>query len=264
MKYIKLLTAAIFSLFISESPAQPKIVAHRGYWKTEGSAQNSIRSLKEAHNAGCYGSEVDVWLTADGKLVVFHDHIIKDANGKGFVIEETAYDDIKNITLANGEYVPTLQQYLKTAKKLKNIILVIELKSQHNTPPQHETELTKKVIEAVRKANMQARVEYIAFSRHVTEEVIRLDGKAKISYLNGDLTPVQLKEIGCTGLDYNLSVLRANPDWIKEAHDLGLTVNVWTVNIPADMQYFIYAEADYITTDEPIAAQKAVNEKYGL
>ena len=34
-----------------------KVIAHRGYWKTEGSAQNSIRSLERASEIGAYGSE---------------------------------------------------------------------------------------------------------------------------------------------------------------------------------------------------------------
>ena len=42
-----------------------KVIAHRGYWKTEGSAQNSIRSLERASEIGAYGSEFDVHLTAD-------------------------------------------------------------------------------------------------------------------------------------------------------------------------------------------------------
>ena len=46
--------------------AQPKVVAHRGYWTTEGSAQNSIASLQKAAEIGCWGSEFDVWMTADG------------------------------------------------------------------------------------------------------------------------------------------------------------------------------------------------------
>ena len=29
-----------------------KVIAHRGYWKTEGSAQNSIRSLERASEIG--------------------------------------------------------------------------------------------------------------------------------------------------------------------------------------------------------------------
>ena len=37
-----------------------KIVAHRGYWKTESSAQNSIRAIVKADSIGVYGSEFDV------------------------------------------------------------------------------------------------------------------------------------------------------------------------------------------------------------
>lgn len=54
-----------------------KVIAHRGYWKTEGSAQNSIRSLERASEIGAYGSEFDVHLTADNVLVIFHDNDIQ-------------------------------------------------------------------------------------------------------------------------------------------------------------------------------------------
>ena len=55
--------------------AQTWIIAHRGYWKSEGSAQNSITSLKRAAEARAYGSEFDVQLTKDQNVVVNHDEI---------------------------------------------------------------------------------------------------------------------------------------------------------------------------------------------
>lgn len=62
--------------------------------------------------------------------------------------------------------------------------------------------------------------------------MIRLDKKAKVSYLNGELSPKELKELGFSGLDYQYKVMQAHPEWFKEAKELGLTVNVWTVNTP--------------------------------
>jgi glycerophosphoryl diester phosphodiesterase len=60
-----------------------------------------------------------------------------------------------------------------------------------------------------------------------------------------------LKEDGFFGFDYNIRVLRLKSDWIKEAQDLGLTVNAWTVNNPDDMKWLLEQGTDFITTDEP-------------
>ncbi|MCS2866352.1 hypothetical protein NXW13_23330 [Bacteroides thetaiotaomicron] len=47
--------------------------AHRGLRNTPGSAQNSLAALVKADSSGCYGSEFDVWLTADDELMLNHD-----------------------------------------------------------------------------------------------------------------------------------------------------------------------------------------------
>lgn len=56
---------------------QTKVISHRGYWKTEGSAQNSVTSFLKADSIGSYGSELDVWLTADSVLIANHDRVFK-------------------------------------------------------------------------------------------------------------------------------------------------------------------------------------------
>ncbi|MBR5101428.1 MAG: glycerophosphodiester phosphodiesterase, partial [Bacteroidales bacterium] len=92
----------------------PQVVAHRGFWKAEGAAQNSLASLLAAGRIGAYGSEFDVNLTADGQLVVNHDFTYK-----GFTIYETPLATLRSdsLRLANGEIIPTLDEYLAAAKK---------------------------------------------------------------------------------------------------------------------------------------------------
>ena len=51
-----------------------------------------------------------------------------------------------------------------------------------------------------------------------------------------------------------------NPNWFKEAKDLGLKINVWTVNKPERMKEMIEAGADFITTDEPELLQQVIRE----
>ncbi|MBP3533394.1 MAG: glycerophosphodiester phosphodiesterase, partial [Alistipes sp.] len=51
-----------------------------------------------------------------------------------------------------------------------------------------------------------------------------------------------------------------NPKWIKRAHKLGMTVNVWTVNKEEDLRWVIENGVDYITTDNPVLAKKLIAE----
>ena len=83
---MKHFTFFLFFLSALATLAQPLVVAHRGYWRTDGSAQNSITSFQKAEEVGCWGSEFDVWLTADGIPVVFHDATIN-----GMRIEDTTF-----------------------------------------------------------------------------------------------------------------------------------------------------------------------------
>lgn len=223
-----------------------RAVAHRGYWTCEGSAQNSLTSLQKAYEAGCWGSELDIWLTADGQLVVNHDAHTLD----GLDIEKTDSKQLLESKLKNGETLPSLEAYLDAGKSLTPMMLVLELKTQ--STPERNIELARKVVDMVKDKGMEDQVEYIAFSNQVGTELIRLAPEAQVAYLNGDKTPAELKELGYTGLDYAHKVLKKNSHWIDEAHKLGLTVNVWTVNDEDDLRYFIDRKADFITTNEPV------------
>ncbi len=230
-----------------------KVIAHRGYWKIEGSAQNSIKSLEEADRIKVYGSEFDVHLTADNEAIVFHDNKVNDIK-----VQEVNYDKLKDIQLANGEKIPTLDQYLQKGKKLKKAKLIFELKS-HATP-QRDREAAAFILNKIKEYKLQKKTEYIAFSLEAAKEIIRLDKKAKVSYLNGELSPKELKSLGFAGLDYNYNVIKKHPEWVKEAKDLDLTVNVWTVNTAELMQEMIALGVDYITTDYPELLQQELKK----
>ena len=80
-------------------------------------------------------------------------------------------------------------------------------------------------------------------------------------YLNGDWEPAKVKEHGYTGIDYSQKVLKEHPEWIKQAHKLGLKVNVWTVDDPEAMRWFIDRKVDFLTTDDPATALEILKGK---
>lgn len=240
-----LVSTVLFLLTSLPLLSRPEIIAHRGFWTREGSAQNSRNSVQNAIDARCYGAEIDVYLTTDGKVVLVHDPFLN-----GVRVDESAYSDLSAHRLSNGESLPLLDEILPLIAASGHTKLIIEIKPHRDEPT--EKAAVAKILELVHRAGVSDKVEYISFSSHICETVIASAPGALVAYLGGSLSPEQLKERGYSGLDYNMRILKENPAWIPQARRLGLSVNVWTVNRPEDFHYFAQAEVDYITTDNPL------------
>ena len=250
-----ILALSFFSLclcLVAQEKAQ--VIAHRGFWQTKGSAQNSIASLENAARLNLYGSEFDVRMTQDSILVIIHDEVVN-----GIRVEEAPYSVIQDIVLSNGEKIPMLREYLEAAKRVENIKLIFELKIGKKSDPAWSREAARRSVELVREKKLQLRTEYITFDLEAAKELIRLAPESDVYYLNGDLSPQELKSLGFAGLDYHFDVMRKNPHWFSEAKRLGLGINVWTVNDMDMMREMIDAGADFITTDFPVEAIKVIS-----
>ena len=116
-------------------------------------------------------------------------------------------------------------------------------------------------VEALRKYGLVERTDIIAFSLNACLAFKKLLPDSKIYYLDGDLTPKKIKKLGLAGIDYSIEALRKHPEWVEQAHKLGLEVNVWTVDKEEDMRYFIDLGVDYITTNYPEQLQQLIGEK---
>ena len=255
MKKIKIALLLTITLALPVfSQDVPKIIAHRGYWQTYGSTQNSIRSYERAAEIGVYGSEFDVHMTADSVLVLFHDNTIN-----GIKIQDVPYSYIKDMKLSNGECLPTLREFLEVARLTNpDIKLIFELKP-HSTPELNR-EAARRSVEIVREKRLINRTEFITFNLDAGKEFIRLAPESPVYYLNGELSPKEIKALGFAGIDYNIEIMRKNPGWFKEAKKLGLGINVWTINDPAVIKEMTEQGADFITTDIPSDALIIVNK----
>lgn len=249
----RLLLAAALLLTAGTAAAQPKVIAHRGYWTLPGSAQNSLASFAKADSVGVYGSEMDVWLTADNRLIVNHDRVYR---GTRIDMERDKASLITQIVLPNGERIPTLDAYLKLVASKPRTRLILEMKSLSDL--NREDRAAREIIRALRRHDLLERTDLIAFSINACLAFRKASPESKIYYLNGDLPPRSVKELGLAGIDYEAAVLRSHPQWIAEAHELGLEVNVWTVDSEEEMRYFINQGVDYITTNYPERLQALI------
>ena len=246
--------------------SRTKVVAHRGHWEAEGSAQNSIASLQKAHEVGADACEFDVNMTSDGVLVVCHGPAVGNIQN----VQEATFAQVMGVTLENGEKVPTLEQYLKAGKKgykvkqpdgstkLVKLPLVLEIKAPATV--EQGKEIVTKVAYLLKKLKLTEQTDIISFSYDVCLEAARQLPGVTVQYLTGDKSPYELKSVGIKGLDYHHSLLLLNPEWIEQAHELGMVVNVWTVDDPAKIQTFAQLGVDYITTNKPELAKKIVEQ----
>ena len=260
-KTLILLVAVMIGISASAQLKAPKIVAHRGFHASEGAARNSLNALKAAQEAGYWGSECDLQLTKDGEVLVVHgpNHPGTKGAKQKVNVNKSTKEKVQAILLESGETVPTLDEYLQQMTKSKATKLIIEIKNQ--LTPKHETEIVQKTVDMVAKYGLQNEVEYIAFRPFVCWEIARLAPEGtKIAYLNGDYSPAYCKSMGCAGIDYNFKVLKKKKNLIKQAHKLGMYVNIWTVNKEEDIRWAIQNGVDYITTDNPVLVQKLIDE----
>lgn len=221
-----------------------EIVAHRGYWNDN--AQNSIASLKKAQGFGCWGSEFDLRMTSDGVVVVNHDEDIS-----GVDIQTHPYSDIQDLRLLNEERIPTLDEYILQGMRNHDCRMVLELKP-HATAAQEDA-LVEKCIVALKTRRVfdPGRVVFISFSHHICQVLAQKAPGFTVQYLEGDIAPSVLHAEGINGIDYHYSVFYKHPEWVKEAHDLGMSVNVWTVDRKEDIVKMRDLGVDQITTNDP-------------
>jgi len=222
-----------------------KVVAHRGAWKNHHVTENTVSSLKNSIALGCEGSEFDVWLSSNNIPVICHDGSVK-----GKQIEKTTAEELQKVDLQNGDVVPTLKQYLLTIKSQNKTRLFLEVKSSE-VNQERSLAVADSAVRMVHELKAQAWVKYISFNYGVLQRIHQLDPTAPTAYLNGDKKVVELNNDNVSGLDYPFYSFHSDKSLTSDAHRLGLSVNVWTVDNKEEMKFLLKEGVDQITTNEP-------------
>ena len=103
-------------------------IAHRGLHSGDGEVpENSLPAFRLAVENG-YGMELDVQLSRDGRVVVFHDDTLDRVCGVHARVDELDYADLKKLRLCGSdETIPLFSQVLELVNGREPII--VELKT---------------------------------------------------------------------------------------------------------------------------------------
>ncbi|MGI6608196.1 MAG: glycerophosphodiester phosphodiesterase [Erysipelotrichaceae bacterium] len=228
------------------------IWAHRG--ASAYAPENTLEAFQLAIDQKAEGIELDVQLTKDNTVVVIHDETIdRVSDNKGFVKDYT-YEELKqfNFNNKNKNYpfckIPTLEEVLQLLKPT-NLVLNIELK---NSVFEYEG-LEERVLELVRKHQMEDRVIYSSFNHYSLVKLLKLKPDADCGFLHSD------RIIGMAeyARSYNGKYLHPayyvllDQNYLIDAKKNDLLINTWTINDPIYIYAALQANVNAIITNYP-------------
>ena len=113
-------------------PFEETYIAHRGLHANPAVPENSMAAFRRAIEAG-YGIELDVQLTADDELVVFHDETLKRVCGDRRTLHELSYPELQELRLfGTEERIPLFREVLDQIGG--RVPLIVEIKSEGRYP----------------------------------------------------------------------------------------------------------------------------------
>lgn len=225
-----------------------KIIAHRGY--SDKYPENTLTAFKAALDCGSDAIELDVHMTADGRLVVHHDYYLGSPdNGDGLIFtRDLAY--IKSLRIGEAETIPALEEVFElVGDKMK---YELELKG-------FTDEFLQKVIELVKRFNLVGNIEFTSPTVYNLTKIKELEPNAKTGTFAAPYPGWMDKGLGQTLLINgaklgNINVLHCPLDMIDEqlieaAHKENLLVHAADCNTQETLQKALDLGVDQPSTN---------------
>lgn len=109
-----------------EALSAQTLYAHRGLFNNEDIPENSLPAFRKAVEK-MYGIELDVHITSDGKLIVFHDDDLKRMCGVSGAPEKSDFEALMHTPLIGTQHcIPSFEQVLATVDG--KVPLIVEIK----------------------------------------------------------------------------------------------------------------------------------------
>lgn len=235
----------------------PIIYAHRG--ASGQYPENTMESFQAAVKKRADGIECDVQLTKDGKVVVIHDHRLdRTTNGSGLVSHHTLSelrqfradkDSPQHLPKAR---IPTLREVFQQFSD-SSLCFSIEMKNLLYPQPQ----LEEKLIELIRRYQLSERTVISSFNFDSLARIKELDPfqATALLYVGSLPAPWNIATRYQTD-ELHVPLDQLNPELVKQAHEHGFPVIVWTVNSEREMKESFRMGVDGIITNYPGRARK--------
>ena len=207
------------------------VTAHRGY-----SGQYPENTMPAFQKAAEFADEIeiDVQLSRDGRVMVFHDENLERLTGNRAFLRDLDYNDLTKLNAAQCVYgdkfgfvpIPTLDEYFAWVKKT-DIVTNIELKNGRF----YYEGLEEKTIDLITKYDLAEKVYFSSFCHPSLIKCKKLNSKI----LCGVLAFAAIGNAGyyvrSSGLDFLHPEMKSlNDETVANCKNHGVGINVWTID----------------------------------
>jgi len=241
-------------------------VAHRG-----GAClapENTLAAFRNALTMPVDAIELDVQMSSDGQLIVFHDATVERlTDGAGNILDlDFAYLRSLNASahFAGGwpicEQIPTLREVLAIAKGRIKVYIEIK-KSKKDGVYGRYPNIAEAVVRDVRALGMVREVLVISFDWDMLLLVRGLEPTLRTGVLVSSETwdmhtenalDMLVKRVRMLGVSWiNMDYKLFTPTMRTVLYQQGLKLGLWTVNTIEEMQSLASVGIDSLTTDRP-------------
>lgn len=222
--------------------------------------------FQRAVSLGCTHIETDVHATADGVVVVFHDHTLERLTGQPGRLSELLHRELSAVRIRGEAAIPRLDDVLAA---FPDVRLNIDVKADSAVRP---------LLDVIRRVGAQDRVCVASFSdrrlrvaRAVagpslatsmgpreTAAMVMLSrlrhlpprARARAAALIRRVEAIVPVDVPCVQVPTRMGIQVVDQSFVDLAHEQGRQVHVWTVNDEALMRRLLDLGVDGLVSDD--------------
>lgn len=238
-------STAVNGIQIYYSKIDTKIlkIAHRG--DVNGGVENSLEALESAKKKGADYAEMDIQLTRDNHFVVIHDYNLRRLTGRDARVRDLNLNEIRKLTISENGFesrIPTFEEYVKQAEKLK-IKLLVELKPSGDEPEN----FAEMFVNKFRKLGVERKFKTMSLDLNLMRKIEKIAPEIE----TGFVIPLQFGDFDDSKIDfYVIEDFSYRRHLALKAHKKHRKIFVWTLNTRSEISKYLQEPIDGIISDE--------------
>ena len=235
------------------SRALPLIIAHRG--DVSNAPENTLPAFQSAYESGADGVELDVRITRDDQLVVFHDRGLKRIGGVRGLVTNATLEEMRSLDVGGwfgpefrGLQPPTLDEVFELLPP--DFLINVEMKAVID----RMRLIAHKVAEVLRRHQRRESILVSSFNPISLWELRKIDPSITRGYIWSRRHPPPIRSRWFSRMVrahwYDPAHDSYNPRLMRNMRRRNVRTLAWDVDLDRDLSRMAMAGLDAVVTDD--------------